>query len=264
MKPLGFAAVLAAAVLAAPSSAAASSDPVARASAVCADHPNQASAQRAKDTRDADGDGIYCEALSCPCLKPGAAPAPKPKPERKAKPRKRAQVIQARVTSVVDGDTIKVRTSGALRRNYTVRLLGVDTPETRKPGRGVECGGVAATSNMRRLTMLAPADTDGDGYLDADRGPYALPGERNGQRVELRTDPTQDTFDRYKRLLAYVTTKPGGGLDGQDVGEVQLLNGLAQNYLLSRPYRRLERYRRAVTAAQQAAEAGSPLGVLPP
>jgi hypothetical protein len=28
--------------------------------ATCDDHPNQASAQRAKDTRDADGDGIYC------------------------------------------------------------------------------------------------------------------------------------------------------------------------------------------------------------
>jgi hypothetical protein len=28
--------------------------------ASCADHPNQASAQRAKDTRDTDGDGIYC------------------------------------------------------------------------------------------------------------------------------------------------------------------------------------------------------------
>ena len=28
--------------------------------ATCADHPNQVSVQRARDTRDADGDGIYC------------------------------------------------------------------------------------------------------------------------------------------------------------------------------------------------------------
>ena len=35
----------------------------------CADYPNQAAAQRAADTRDADGDGIYCESLPCPCLK---------------------------------------------------------------------------------------------------------------------------------------------------------------------------------------------------
>src|SRR2546423_13513206 len=45
----------------------------------CAAYPNQAAAQKAHDTRDADGDGIFCEALPCPCLKPGA-PAPAPAP----------------------------------------------------------------------------------------------------------------------------------------------------------------------------------------
>src|SRR4051794_14898858 len=40
---------------------------------VCADFPNQAAAQKAADTRDADGDGIFCETLPCPCLKPGTA-----------------------------------------------------------------------------------------------------------------------------------------------------------------------------------------------
>ncbi len=39
--------------------------------ATCADYETQAEAQRAADTRDADGDGIYCESLPCPCLKPG-------------------------------------------------------------------------------------------------------------------------------------------------------------------------------------------------
>jgi len=37
------------------------------AAATCADYPNQAAAQRVGDTRDADGDGIYCENLPCPC-----------------------------------------------------------------------------------------------------------------------------------------------------------------------------------------------------
>jgi hypothetical protein len=58
--------------------------------ATCADYPDQASAQRAKDTRDADGDGIYCESNPCPCLKPGQGGGgtptpPKPKPKRKRK-----------------------------------------------------------------------------------------------------------------------------------------------------------------------------------
>jgi hypothetical protein len=52
--------------------------------ATCAGYADQAAAQRAADTRDADGDGIYCESLPCPCLKPGgggaATPAPPPPP----------------------------------------------------------------------------------------------------------------------------------------------------------------------------------------
>jgi hypothetical protein len=58
---------------------------VVRAATVCAEHPNQAAAQRAADTVDGDGDGVYCESLPCPCAKPDgsggsqepAAPAPK-------------------------------------------------------------------------------------------------------------------------------------------------------------------------------------------
>jgi hypothetical protein len=58
--------------------------------ATCSDYSNQAQAQRAKDTRDADGDGIYCEGLPCPCLKPGETDggsgggSPTPEPKAKA------------------------------------------------------------------------------------------------------------------------------------------------------------------------------------
>jgi hypothetical protein len=41
--------------------------PVAHAAATCSDYPNQNAAEEAADTRDADGDGIYCEDLPCPC-----------------------------------------------------------------------------------------------------------------------------------------------------------------------------------------------------
>ena len=58
--------LLAAFSLVVPASATAA--PVGQAAATCSDYDNQADAQRAKDTRDADGDGIYCEALPCPCL----------------------------------------------------------------------------------------------------------------------------------------------------------------------------------------------------
>src|SRR3954469_9613377 len=67
----------------APAAAARSLDagPIAQASAVCANYPSQAAAQRAADTVDGDGDGIYCESLPCPCSEPGAA-APDPTPFR--------------------------------------------------------------------------------------------------------------------------------------------------------------------------------------
>jgi hypothetical protein len=71
--------------------------------AKCSDYPNQAAAQRAADTRDADGDGVYCESLPCPCAsasggggggggggtsspKPKSTPKPKPKPKPKSDP----------------------------------------------------------------------------------------------------------------------------------------------------------------------------------
>jgi hypothetical protein len=76
-------------VLAAGAAPSAGSAPArARAAAVCADFPNQAAAQRAHNTRDGDGDGIYCEDLPCPCLKPGTGSAPsKPthRPKHKAR-----------------------------------------------------------------------------------------------------------------------------------------------------------------------------------
>ena len=79
----------------------------------------------------------------------------------------------ARVVRVVDGDTIKVRTSSG---NDTVRYIGVDTPESVKPGVPVQCFAKAASHYNERLV--------------------------DQQRVRLvqGTEPR----DRYGRLLAYV------------------------------------------------------------
>jgi hypothetical protein len=60
--------------------------PVAHVAATCSDYPNQAAAQRAADTRDGDGDGVYCESLPCPCATRGSAPQQRP---AKPKPRQR-------------------------------------------------------------------------------------------------------------------------------------------------------------------------------
>jgi predicted metal-binding membrane protein len=38
----------------------AASGPIAHAAATCSDYPNQKAAQEAADTRDSDGDGVFC------------------------------------------------------------------------------------------------------------------------------------------------------------------------------------------------------------
>src|SRR5262245_55051053 len=54
----------------------------------------------------------------------------------------------ARVVRVVDGDTVVVRTGGHEER---VRYIGVDTPESVKPGTPVQCFAKAASAENRRL-----------------------------------------------------------------------------------------------------------------
>ena len=59
----------------------------------------------------------------------------------------------ATVTEVVDGDTIDVRIVGRTER---VRLIGIDTPETKKPDTPIECYGPEASANT---TALLPVGT---------------------------------------------------------------------------------------------------------
>jgi micrococcal nuclease len=52
------------------------------------------------------------------------------------------------VRRVVDGDTIEMRIG---RTNETVRLLGIDTPETVHPSKPVECFGPEASARTKEL-----------------------------------------------------------------------------------------------------------------
>ncbi len=130
-------------------------------------------------------------------------------------PRRAAVVVY-----VSDGDTIGVRLAGedGVRR---VRLLGIDTPETKDPDLAVECGGPDAS---RALTRLLPRGTE----------------------VTLLTDPGEDRFDRYGRLLRYVDTRAG------DVALVLLRRGLARYYVYDHEGLRYPRYRQVEAAARRA------------
>ncbi len=57
----------------------------------------------------------------------------------------------ATVTDVVDGDTIDVTIGGRTER---VRLIGIDTPETKKPNTPIECYGPEASAFTAALLPI--------------------------------------------------------------------------------------------------------------
>ena len=80
---------------------------------------------------------------------------------------------EARITRVVDGDTVEATVDG---REEDIRYIGVDTPESVKPGTPVECYALKASHFNERLV--------------------------EGETVRLEYDAEER--DVYGRLLAYV------------------------------------------------------------
>ena len=109
------------------------------------------------------------------------------------------------VQRVVDGDTLKVDIAGT---SETVRIIGIDTPETVHPNKAVECFGMEASDRLK-------------GLLD-------------GKTILLQPNPAEDR-DRYGRLLRYVE------LDGEDIGASMIRDGYAHSYK-QYPHPRLTTY----------------------
>ena len=124
----------------------------------------------------------------------------------------------ARVERVVDGDTIRVRVGDAIE---AVRYIGIDTPESVKPGAPVECFAKAAQELNARLVAH--------------------------RRVRLVTDAEQR--DRYGRLLAYVYRDA----DGLFVNAELVRRGYAQPLTIPPDVRFASRF---VALARAAREAG--------
>jgi len=113
--------------------------------------------------------------LSAGCARPAAAPSG-PAPAGPVAPGL-PDGVDVAVVRVVDGDTIVVT------GKRTVRLIGVDTPETVDPNRPVGCFGKEASAFLESL----------------------LP---RGSPVRLVGDVEQQ--DRYGRTLAYVYRRADG------------------------------------------------------
>jgi micrococcal nuclease len=110
--------------------------------------------------------------------------------------------MQATVTRVVDGDTIVAAQPDGTETK--VRVLGLDTPETHKPGTPVQCYGPEATQFARTLLLHQP--------------------------VTLVPDHTQDALDKYGRSLFYVRLT-----DGRDYSIEAVKAGMGRSYTYHRP-----------------------------
>jgi endonuclease YncB( thermonuclease family) len=119
------------------------------------------------------------------------------------------------VVSVVDGDTVKVSINGTTE---TLRLIGLDTPETVDPRKTVQCFGKEASNKAKELLT--------------------------GKKVRIEKDATQGDKDKYGRTLAYIY-----------VGDIfynkyMIEQGYAHEYTYNTPYK----YQAEFKLAQKTAE----------
>lgn len=119
------------------------------------------------------------------------------------------------VVQVVDGDTVRIATGDG---RITLRLIGIDTPETVHPSRPVGCFGPEASDEAKRLLR--------------------------GAQVWIELDPGQGLTDKYDRMLAYVWTSPTDMFNWHMIRE-----GFATEYTYDAAYN----HRAAFVAAERVA-----------
>lgn len=107
-----------------------------------------------------------------------------------------------KVTRVIDGDTVVVIIDN---QDETVRLIGIDTPETVHPTKPMQCFGPEASQAAKK-------------YL-------------TNQTVRLEIDQTQGERDKYHRLLRYLFLT-----NGDNFNKLMITDGFAHEYTYKTPY----------------------------
>lgn len=115
------------------------------------------------------------------------------------------------VVSVTDGDTLKVSING---NTETIRLIGMDTPETVDPRKTVQCFGKEASNRAKEML--------------------------EGKKVRIESDVTQGDKDKYDRLLRYIYLE-----DGTFFNKYMISEGYAHEYTYNTPYKYQEEFKKA-------------------
>jgi len=122
-----------------------------------------------------------------------------------------------KVIRVIDGDTVNVEIDG---KEESVRLIGIDSPETKDPRKPVQCFGNEASTK--------------------------LSGILNGKQVELISDETQDDKDKYGRLLRYIFVE-----DGTNINKFMVEEGYAFEYTYNVPYKYMDEFKQVELVARE-------------
>ncbi len=107
------------------------------------------------------------------------------------------------VANVIDGDTVEIKSDNKILK---VRMLGIDTPETVDPRKTVQCFGKEASDKTKELIL--------------------------NQKISLELDKSQNIYDKYSRILAYIKRE-----DGLFVNEYLIKEGYAHEYTFNIPYK---------------------------
>lgn len=121
------------------------------------------------------------------------------------------------VIKVTDGDTIQIQVGD---KKQTVRMIGVDTPESVDPRRPIQCFGEKASQKTSELLL--------------------------NKKVSLESDTTQGDMDRYMRLLRYVFLE-----DGTNVNKLLIEQGFGHQYTYNKPYKYRKDFIKAEAEARE-------------
>ena len=120
------------------------------------------------------------------------------------------------VVKVIDGDTLTASMNG---KSETLRLIGIDTPETVDPRKPVQCFGKEASDKAKELLT--------------------------GKKVILEADSTQGERDKYSRLLRYLFLE-----DGTNYQDYMIRQGYAHEYTYNLPYKYQTQFKQAEDEAR--------------
>ena len=123
-----------------------------------------------------------------------------------------------KVIKVIDGDTIVIEIEN---KHETVRLIGIDAPETVDPRKTIQCFGKEASNKAKEML--------------------------NNKSVFLEADSTQGERDKYQRLLRYVFLQ-----DRTNFNKLMIEQGYAHEYTYkSNPYKYQKGFKKAEKEARE-------------